>query len=66
MKEKECDFSIIIHAKTCRKSPLGRPRKRWQGNIKMELREMGFVGVMWLELSQNHAKLPFVIISAEI
>lgn len=62
MKKNECVYSIIISEKPCRKT---RPRKRWEGNIKMEVREMGFVGVMWLELSQNHAKLPSVISSAE-
>jgi hypothetical protein len=27
------------------KSPLGRPRRRWVGNIKMVLREMGWYGL---------------------
>jgi hypothetical protein len=26
------------------KRPLGRPRRRWEGNIKMDLREMGING----------------------
>ena len=32
------------------KRPLGRPRRRWEDNIKMELRE---VGGDWLELAQD-------------
>jgi len=34
------------------KRPLGRPRRRWEDNIKMDLREMGGVGD-WMELVQN-------------
>jgi hypothetical protein len=28
--------------------PLGRPRRRWEDNIKMDLREIGFGGVDWI------------------
>ena len=34
------------------KRPLGRPRRRWENNIKMVLREVGGVGV-WMELAQD-------------
>jgi len=34
------------------KSPLGRPRRRWQDNIKMDLREVGCGGMGWIELAQ--------------
>jgi hypothetical protein len=33
------------------KRPLGRPRSRWEDNIKMYLREIGFVGVDWTHLA---------------
>jgi len=33
-------------------SPRGRPRHRWEDNIKMDLQEMGYGGVDWLELAQ--------------
>jgi hypothetical protein len=29
--------------------PLGRPRRRWVDNIKMDLREIGWVGIDWIE-----------------
>jgi hypothetical protein len=32
--------------------PLGRPRRRWEDNIKMDLREMGFGGVDWIHWAQ--------------
>jgi hypothetical protein len=35
------------------KRPLGRPRRRWVDNIKMDLREIGWDGVDWIELAQD-------------
>jgi len=34
------------------KRPLGRPRRRWEDNIKMDLREVGGGGY-WMELAQD-------------
>jgi hypothetical protein len=33
--------------------PLGRPRHRWEDNIKMDLREIGFGDVDWINLVQD-------------
>jgi hypothetical protein len=35
------------------KRPLGRPRRRWENNIKMDLQEVGCGGIDWMELAQN-------------
>jgi len=35
------------------KRPLWRPRRRWEDNIKMDLQEVGFGGVDWIELAQD-------------
>jgi hypothetical protein len=35
------------------KRPLGRPRRRYVANIKMDLREIGWVGIVWTDLAQN-------------
>jgi hypothetical protein len=35
------------------KRPLGRPRRRWEDNIKLDLREIGIDGVNWISLAQN-------------
>jgi hypothetical protein len=32
-------------------NPLGRPRHRWEDNIKMDLQDVGVVG--WIELAQD-------------
>ena len=33
--------------------PLGRPRHRWEDDIKMDLQEMGCGGMGWIELAQD-------------
>ena len=35
------------------KRPLGRPRRRWENNIKMDLEEVGCEGMEWIELVQE-------------
>jgi hypothetical protein len=35
------------------KKPLGRLRRIWEDNIKIDLREMGCGGVDWIELVQD-------------
>jgi hypothetical protein len=38
------------------KRPLGRPRHRWEDNIKMDLREIGINGANWIWLAQNRVQ----------
>jgi hypothetical protein len=33
--------------------PLGRPRHRWEDTIKMDLQEMGWEGVDWIDMAQD-------------
>jgi hypothetical protein len=35
------------------KRPLGRPRRRWEDNIKMDLQEVVCGGMDWIELAQD-------------
>jgi hypothetical protein len=35
------------------KRPLGRPRRRWEDNIKADLQEVGCGGMNWIELAQD-------------
>jgi hypothetical protein len=39
------------------KKPLGRPRRRWVDKIKMALREIGWDGMDWMELTQDRDQL---------
>jgi hypothetical protein len=35
------------------KRPLGRPSRRWEDNIKMDLGEIGIEGANWIQLAQD-------------
>jgi hypothetical protein len=35
------------------KRPLGRPRRKWEDSIKMDLREIGIDGANWIQLAQD-------------
>jgi hypothetical protein len=39
--------------KTERNRPLGRPRRKWEDNIKMNLREIGSGSMDWIDLAQD-------------
>jgi hypothetical protein len=44
--EKRNAYRILV-GKPEGKRPLGRPRRRWVDNIKMDLREIGWDGMGW-------------------
>jgi hypothetical protein len=37
------------------KRPLGRPRQRWEDNIKVDLREIWIDGANWIRLAQDRS-----------
>jgi hypothetical protein len=43
----------ILVGKPEGKRPLGRPRRRWVDNIKIDLREIGWVDMDWIDLAQD-------------
>ena len=43
----------VLAGKPGGKRPLGRPRRRWQDNIRMDFREVGCGCVDWMELAQD-------------
>ena len=43
----------VLEGKPEGKRPLGRPRRRWEDNIKMDLQEVGRVCEDWMELAQD-------------
>jgi hypothetical protein len=50
--EKRNVWGILV-GKLEGKRPLGRPRRRWMDNIKMELIEVGCGGMDWIDLVQD-------------
>ena len=40
------------------KRPLGRPRRRWEDNIKMDHQKVGCGGMDWIELVQDRRRWP--------
>jgi hypothetical protein len=52
MGETRNAYRILV-GKPEGKRPLGRPRRRLVGNIKMDLREIGWDGMDWIELAQD-------------
>jgi hypothetical protein len=43
----------ILFAKCKQKGPLGRSRRRWEYNIKTDLKEIVCEGVHWIQLAQD-------------
>jgi len=43
------------------KRPLGRPRRRWQDNIKLDLQEVGCGGMDWIDLAQDRDRWRAVV-----
>jgi hypothetical protein len=43
------------------KRPLGRPRRRWVHNIKLDLREVGWDGMDWIDLAQDRDQWQAVV-----
>jgi hypothetical protein len=52
MGEKRNEYRILV-GKPEGKRPLGRPRHRWVDNIKMDLSEIGWDGMVWINLAQD-------------
>jgi hypothetical protein len=52
MGEKRNVYRLLV-GKPQEQRPLGRPRRRWIDNIKMDLLEIGLSGVDWIGLAQD-------------
>jgi hypothetical protein len=52
MREKRNAYRILV-GKPEGKKPLGRPRRRWVHNIRMDLGEKGWDGVDWIDMAQD-------------
>jgi hypothetical protein len=52
MREKRNVYRLLV-GKPEGKRPLGRPRRRWMNNIKMDILEIGLSVVDWIGLSRD-------------
>jgi hypothetical protein len=60
--EREKVYNVLV-GKLEEKRPLGRPRRRWEDGIKMDLKEIGWGGggVEWIELAQDRDRWRAVV-----
>jgi hypothetical protein len=52
MGERRGVYGVLV-GKPEGKRPLGRPKRRWEDNIKMDLKDVGCEGMDWIELAQD-------------
>ena len=52
MGERTVVYRVLV-GKPEGKGPLGRPRHRWEDNIKMDLQEVGQGGMDWIDVCQD-------------
>ena len=52
MREGRGVYRVLV-GKPKRKRPLGRPRRRWEDNIRMDLQEVGLEHEDWIGLAQD-------------
>ena len=50
MEDRRCLYRVLVEKPEGRR-PLGRPRHRWEDNMKMDLQEMGCGGMDWIKLA---------------
>jgi hypothetical protein len=51
----------VLVGKPEEKRPLGRPRRRWEDGIRVDLREIGLGGADWIRLAQNRDRWRAVV-----
>ena len=52
MEVRGCTYRVLVR-KPEGKRPLGRPKVKWEDNIKMVLQEVGCGGMDWIDLAQD-------------
>ena len=52
MKERRSVHRVLV-GRAEGKRPLGRPKSRWEDNIKMDLQEVGWSVKDWIDLAQD-------------
>ena len=57
------DIYRVLVEKPEEKRPLGRPWRRWEDNIKMDLQKVGFGVMDWIELALDWDRLQALVIA---
>jgi len=52
MGERRGVYRVLVR-KPEGKRPLGRPRRKWEDNIKMDIQEVGCGGMDWIQLARD-------------
>jgi hypothetical protein len=60
MGEERKVYKVLV-GKPEGKRPLGRPRRRWEDGIRMDLGETGLGGVDWIQLAQDRDRWRSVV-----
>jgi hypothetical protein len=60
MGEERKVYKVLV-GKPEGKRPPGRPRRRWEDGVIMDLREIGLRGVDWIRLSQDRDRWRSVV-----
>ena len=60
MGERRGVYRVLV-GKPDGKRTLGRPRRRWEDNIKMGFQEVGCGGKDWIELAQDRDRWPALV-----
>jgi hypothetical protein len=60
MGEERKVYKVLV-GKPEGKKPLGRPRRRWEDGIRMDLGEIGLWGVDWIRLAQDRDRWRAVV-----
>jgi hypothetical protein len=60
MREERKVYKVLMGKPEGRR-PLGRPRRRWEDGVRMDLREIGFGSVDWIRLAQDRDRWRAVV-----
>jgi hypothetical protein len=60
MGEGRGAYRILVGRPVGRR-PLGRPKRRWEDNIKMDFQEVGWRGMDWIDMAQDRDRWRAVV-----